>query len=448
MTLASQPLSRRERNKQEKLERIMAAASELFAEHGVEEVTTQQIADKADIGTGTLFLYAKTKGELLLLVQNAHYAEALERGRTAAETVPDPLGAVMAIMQPIVECNRTQIDNGRTYLREMAFGDPEEPHHSKALAIARGPRRPLRPSWSGTSRSMRTVPRPWRTSSPPSASSAWPRTRTPAWATRPSWMTSGPRSERCWLTDPAVQFRGHGSHTRIGAYVLGDSRRVIRRAGAMKAITDSPGLLCRQTGVALAVRREVRRPAACAQSRVAEPLAVPEVHLGCRRCGRAQLCSQVGSDIAEECRLVIGPDIESLRGRVPGEQMDHGSGSVVAVDAVGPPVRVGHRTGAHLIDKSRGATTVKPREAQHRAAWHSVAEDLFRLKQHLCGPVGGAGRSGLVSQYGRVEVAEDSRRRHEHGTSWHLSGCGQGVERARHAIDVGGAVVLLSARPG
>jgi AcrR family transcriptional regulator len=136
MTLASQPLSRRERNKQEKLERIMAAASELFAEHGVEEVTTQQIADKADIGTGTLFLYAKTKGELLLLVQNAHYAEALERGRAAAESIPDVQDAVMAIMRPIIECNRTQIANGRTYLREVAFGDPEEPHHGEALAIS------------------------------------------------------------------------------------------------------------------------------------------------------------------------------------------------------------------------------------------------------------------------------------------------------------------------
>ena len=59
MPVASQPLGRRERNKQQKLDRITAAASELFAEHGVEEVTTQQIADKADIGTGTLFLYAK-----------------------------------------------------------------------------------------------------------------------------------------------------------------------------------------------------------------------------------------------------------------------------------------------------------------------------------------------------------------------------------------------------
>ena len=136
MSVASQPVGRRERNKQAKLKRIMTAASELFAEHGVDEVTTQQIADKADIGTGTLFLYAKTKGELLLLVQNAQYSGALERGRAAAENIPDVLDAVMSIVQPVVHCNRAQIDNGRTYLREMVFGDPEEPQHGEALAIA------------------------------------------------------------------------------------------------------------------------------------------------------------------------------------------------------------------------------------------------------------------------------------------------------------------------
>jgi AcrR family transcriptional regulator len=135
MSVASQSVGRRERNKQEKFDRIVAAASELFAEHGVDEVTTQQIADKADIGTGTLFLYAKTKGELLLLVQNAKYVEALEQGRAEAEAVPGVLDAVLAIVRPIVECNRIQIDNGRTYLREMVFGDPEEPRHGAALAI-------------------------------------------------------------------------------------------------------------------------------------------------------------------------------------------------------------------------------------------------------------------------------------------------------------------------
>jgi AcrR family transcriptional regulator len=135
MSVAPRPVGRRERNKQEKLDRIVAAATELFAEHGVDEVTTQQIADKADIGTGTLFLYAKTKGELLLLVQNAKYAESLEQGRADAETIPGVLDAVLALVRPIVECNRIQIDNGRTYLREMVFGDPEEPRHSAALAI-------------------------------------------------------------------------------------------------------------------------------------------------------------------------------------------------------------------------------------------------------------------------------------------------------------------------
>src|SRR4051812_8979767 len=94
-TTAEATMGRRERNKRAKLERIVAAASELFAEHGVDDVTTQQIADKADIGSGTLFLYAKNKGELLLLVQNAHYAEALERGTIAASTVTNTVGAVM-----------------------------------------------------------------------------------------------------------------------------------------------------------------------------------------------------------------------------------------------------------------------------------------------------------------------------------------------------------------
>ncbi|MFF1529511.1 TetR/AcrR family transcriptional regulator [Cellulomonas sp. NPDC058312] len=136
MSVAPRPVGRRERNKQQKLERIMAAAGELFAEHGVDDVTTQQIAERADIGAGTLFLYARNKGELLLLVQNAAYAEALARGVAGAAGVDDELGAVLAIVRPVVECNRKQVDNGRTYLREMAFGDPDEPHHREALTIA------------------------------------------------------------------------------------------------------------------------------------------------------------------------------------------------------------------------------------------------------------------------------------------------------------------------
>ncbi|HEX7826012.1 MAG TPA: TetR/AcrR family transcriptional regulator [Mycobacterium sp.] len=135
MSTPSQPIGRRERNKQDKLDRITAAARELFDQCGVDEVTTQQIADKADIGTGTLFLYAKTKSELLLLVQNSLYADAARSGAAAAERTTAVLDAVIAAIRPIVECNRAQIENGRTYLREVVFGDPEEPHHRDALAL-------------------------------------------------------------------------------------------------------------------------------------------------------------------------------------------------------------------------------------------------------------------------------------------------------------------------
>lgn len=135
MPLGSQPVGRRERNKQVKLERIIAAARELFDAHGVDEVTTQQIADKADIGSGTLFLYAKSKSELFLLVQNSSYVAALEIGKTAAQNIPEVLEALMAIVRPVVECNRTNVENGRTYLRELVFGDPEEPHHRDALIL-------------------------------------------------------------------------------------------------------------------------------------------------------------------------------------------------------------------------------------------------------------------------------------------------------------------------
>jgi AcrR family transcriptional regulator len=135
MTAETRPLGRRERNKLDKLARITEAAAALFTERGVDEVTTQQIADRADIGTGTLFLYAKTKGELLLLVQNSSYADALADGTAAAARSTDTLDAVMAIVRPVVECNRKHVENGRTYLREVVFGDPDEPHHREAIDL-------------------------------------------------------------------------------------------------------------------------------------------------------------------------------------------------------------------------------------------------------------------------------------------------------------------------
>lgn len=65
-TVANESL--RERKKREKLRRIREAAFSLFAEKGFEGTTTRAIAERAGIGTGTLFLYVKSKEELLALL--------------------------------------------------------------------------------------------------------------------------------------------------------------------------------------------------------------------------------------------------------------------------------------------------------------------------------------------------------------------------------------------
>jgi AcrR family transcriptional regulator len=63
-------MSRRERKKLEKRERIRAAAAELFTRHGYGAATMRQIARRAHVGLGTLFNYAEDKRDLVFLIFN------------------------------------------------------------------------------------------------------------------------------------------------------------------------------------------------------------------------------------------------------------------------------------------------------------------------------------------------------------------------------------------
>lgn len=62
--------NRRAQQKLDKRERIRQAAWELFTTVGYEETTTKQVAAAADVATGTLFLYARDKRDLLCLVMH------------------------------------------------------------------------------------------------------------------------------------------------------------------------------------------------------------------------------------------------------------------------------------------------------------------------------------------------------------------------------------------
>lgn len=63
-------LSLRERGKQKRRQAIKEAARQAFFELGYEQATTREIANRAEVSPGTLFAYAPTKPELLLMIIN------------------------------------------------------------------------------------------------------------------------------------------------------------------------------------------------------------------------------------------------------------------------------------------------------------------------------------------------------------------------------------------
>lgn len=131
-------VGRRARAKQDKHQRILAAARELFAELGVSRVTTQQVADRADVAIGMLFRYASTKAELLIMVQNEKFATAIQDGLAVAART-GPLGtvdSVLTLVRPVVACVREQVENGQTYLHELVVGDPQEPYRRAGLELS------------------------------------------------------------------------------------------------------------------------------------------------------------------------------------------------------------------------------------------------------------------------------------------------------------------------
>lgn len=67
-TPAPAPLGRRAQQKRDKRRRIREAAWQLFTTQGYDATTTSSVAKRARVATGTLFLYAKDKPDLLFLV--------------------------------------------------------------------------------------------------------------------------------------------------------------------------------------------------------------------------------------------------------------------------------------------------------------------------------------------------------------------------------------------
>ncbi|MDI6874469.1 TetR/AcrR family transcriptional regulator [Candidatus Solincola sp.] len=89
--------SRRESKKLKHRQAILRAAEELFSSKGYRETTVQEIAERAGLAKGTLYLYFRSKEELYLTVcvqGVSGFGENLEKVRAAARGVEEKIRAV------------------------------------------------------------------------------------------------------------------------------------------------------------------------------------------------------------------------------------------------------------------------------------------------------------------------------------------------------------------
>ncbi|HEX2547684.1 MAG TPA: helix-turn-helix domain-containing protein [Ramlibacter sp.] len=78
-------LGARERAKRDKQRRIAAAARQVIIDKGYEAATTREIAAEAGVSIGTVFVYARDKRDLLLMVVNDELDALTEQGQAWVE---------------------------------------------------------------------------------------------------------------------------------------------------------------------------------------------------------------------------------------------------------------------------------------------------------------------------------------------------------------------------
>jgi TetR/AcrR family fatty acid metabolism transcriptional regulator len=96
-----------------KHQRILDAAIEVIAEHGFFHSRVSEIADRADVADGTIYLYFKNKDELLMAAIDSAFHRFIQRARTSLSEIADP----------------------REKLRKMAFLHLEALGSNRSLAI-------------------------------------------------------------------------------------------------------------------------------------------------------------------------------------------------------------------------------------------------------------------------------------------------------------------------
>jgi AcrR family transcriptional regulator len=115
----------RELGKSERQRRIKEAAKVVFGDVGYDKATTREIAHRAHVSIGTIFVYARDKRDLLFLVINDELNPVADLARRDLPEDKPVLDRLCALARPWYHYFADNLTFGRHAFREMTFYEPE-----------------------------------------------------------------------------------------------------------------------------------------------------------------------------------------------------------------------------------------------------------------------------------------------------------------------------------
>lgn len=117
----TRPLTLRERNKLDKRNRIRKSARRLFLRKGFDRATTREIAEQAEVGLATLFLYASDKRDLLFLIFNEELDELATTAFSDLSADLSFLDQLLAAFRQFYAYFGIEPELSRSLLKELTF---------------------------------------------------------------------------------------------------------------------------------------------------------------------------------------------------------------------------------------------------------------------------------------------------------------------------------------
>ena len=131
--LPTVPMGRREAGKAAKRARILDAAERRLRTQGYDQMTMAEVANDADVAIGTVFSYAATKAELLMMVTAQRWSGSVPKA-LAEHANEDPALAIRALLQPIADTAKLEPQTCAAIARELLFGT-DGPHQREVVDL-------------------------------------------------------------------------------------------------------------------------------------------------------------------------------------------------------------------------------------------------------------------------------------------------------------------------